>query len=77
MTPEQIDTVANALIETHAAVDTFWPGLAVAASLWAATWTTRRITTAIRRRRTTPRTIRQLENYANHPANRSPRKEDR
>lgn len=59
MTPEQIDTVANALIEVHAAVETYGPGLAVAATLWAATWTLRRI--RIRRG------IRRLQAHANHP----------
>lgn len=59
MTPAQIDTVANALIETHAAVDTYGPGLAVAAGVWAASWTLRRI--RIRRG------IRRLQALANHP----------
>ena len=48
----------------------------IPAGLWAGCWGGRRITDAIRRRRATPRSIRQLENYANHPANRT-RKEDR
>ncbi|MFF9624228.1 hypothetical protein [Streptomyces griseosporeus] len=59
MTPEQIDAVTDALIALTDAVDTYGPGLAVGAALWATCRTARRIRTR--------RGIRRLEHLANHP----------
>lgn len=77
MTPEQIDAATNAAVNVHAWLDQHGPYLFAAATGAAGWWAIPRIG-RITRRRTTRRGIRQLENYANHPANRrdQQRKED-
>lgn len=77
MSPDQIDTVTNGLIELHAMADVYGPGLLLAAAAvagwracqWIAGLGFRLYGTARGRRG-----IRQLEAFANHPANR-PRRE--
>ncbi|MCX4697044.1 hypothetical protein [Streptomyces sp. NBC_01373] len=75
MTPEQIDAATNGALWASAQIDTYGPGFGVAGGIWAAWWANRRITRAVRRRRAVPRTIRQLEAFANDTANRA-RRED-
>ena len=71
MTPEQIDTVTDGLITTWQLVGEYGPGLAVAAVAGGCWIAARRITGWIHDRRDDRRGIRQLEHFANHPANRT------
>ncbi|NUP15450.1 MAG: hypothetical protein HOZ81_04970 [Streptomyces sp.] len=74
MTPEQIDAVTNAAINAHSFLDQHGPYLFAAATGAAGWWAIPRIS-RITQRRKARRGIQRLESYANHPANRSPRKE--
>lgn len=77
MTPEQIDTVTDGLINLHDFVDQHGPGLAAAAIAvigWCAMWC--RLQRQTRRDQTTADGIRRIEQYANDPTHRDPRKED-
>jgi hypothetical protein len=68
MTPEQIDTVTNGLINLHTFLDEHGPGLfaaAVAGGCWIVVSRIR--ARRARRRREIHRGIQHLERYANHP----------
>ena len=60
MTPAQIDTVTNGLINVHAWLDTWWPLLAAAAGLWATWWIARRLRAANARLRQIAREQQQM-----------------
>lgn len=68
MTPAQIDTVTNGLVNLHAFIDRHWPALiafAIAGACWWAMWRWNRRQT--RRQAAIDDGIRQLEQYANDP----------
>lgn len=72
MTPEILDGLTNAWVWAWSQTLIYGPGLAVAAGCVATSWACAKARDWRERRRS----IRNLENFANHPANRI-RKEDR
>lgn len=77
MTPEQIDTVTDGLITVHAFVDTWWPTAAYITCTVALWWALHRTERRIRTRRELRHSIHRIEHYANHPANRTRRDQQR
>lgn len=85
MTPEQIDTVTNGLINLHTFVDQHGPEVAYGACTLALWWALHRIERRIRARRELRHAIHRIEAFANHPGARrlhddthnQPREEER
>lgn len=67
MTPEQIDTVTNGLINTYTFIDEHWAHAAYLACTAAVWWALARIQRRRRARRDLQQAIRRIEQYANHP----------
>lgn len=71
MNPELVDGLTNALVWAWTQTLIYGPGLAVAVLCVAVSWARSKVRGWRERRRT----IRHLEHFANHSANRSTRKE--
>ncbi|MEU6543948.1 hypothetical protein [Streptomyces sp. NPDC046859] len=65
MTPDKLDAAINAWVWVDDQIGTYGPGLAVAASTWAA-WGAAKATRRAAARIRTRRELRRIENYANH-----------
>lgn len=67
MSPDQINTVTNALVELSSITERHGPGFVAGAAATAICWAIRRYGPRISERRQTRRGLQRLQSYANHP----------